>query len=356
MKIALIGNTDFAIYNYRFELCQALLIRGHEVVVICPLGNYVKRMVDSGCKHIEISVNAHGLNPLQDLKLKRSLQKILKQEKPDYVCGYTIKPNIYGAWACKKLKIPFIANITGLGPKVENKGLIQLITVFLYKIAFSKIYVVFCQNEANKLFFEKHNIAKGKIELIPGSGVNLAKFKLEPYPKTTIIKFAFVGRVRKEKGIDQFVEAARQIKKDYQNVEFHVFGKCDSEYEWISTDTSIIYHGMIDDTSAVYKNIHCLIFPSFYAEGLANVLLEASASGRPVITTNRAGCKETLINNVTGFIIEEQNTIDLINKIKMFLDKSEYEKAQMGIEAHKYVESNFDRNIIIHNYFSVFGM
>ena len=253
MKIALVGNTDFSIYNYRFELCLALLNKGHDIIVVCPSGNYTKRMIDAGCKHINISINAHGLNPFQDLKLKRKLISIFKKEKPDYVCGFTIKPNIYGAWACKKIGIPFIANITGLGPKVEKRGLIHLIALALYKIAFAEVYLVFCQNEANKAFFEKHNIAKDRLVLLPGSGVNLKKFDYKTYPSEDTIRFAFVSRIRKDKGINQFIEAAKAIKHDYKNVEFHVFGKCDTNYLWIQDEPSIVFHGMVDDLSLTHN-------------------------------------------------------------------------------------------------------
>lgn len=347
MKIALVGNTDFCIYNYRFELCQELLKRGHEVLVISPYGDYVGEMISSGCRFIEIKVNAHGTRPIQDLLLKRNLKKIFKREKPDYVCGFTIKPNIYGAWACRQLKIPFIANITGLGPSVENKGIIQTISIILYKIAFKNIYCVFCQNSDNKKFFEDRNIAKGKIELIPGSGVNLEKFKLQPYPSSDIIKFGFISRVRKDKGIDEFIEAARSVRKEYPNTEFHVWGKCDDDYLWIKDEPNIIYHGFVKDTTAIYKDLHCVVFPSHYAEGMANVLLEACASGRPVITTDRAGCREVVDDGVSGYLIKRASLTEVMN---LFLMKSFKEQKQMGLNGRLLAEKTFNRNIIVINY------
>lgn len=351
MKVALVGNTDFAIYNYRFELCLKLLERGDEVVVISPKGNYTKLMVDSGCKHIPIDVNAHGTNPFQDLKLKRVLKGIFKLEKPDFVCGYTIKPNIYGAWACKELNIPFIANITGLGPSVENPGIIQAISILLYRIAFKNIRIVFCQNEANRKFFVEHKIVpKERTCLIPGSGINLKKFKYYDYPVDKVIRFVFVSRIRKDKGIDQFIDAARYITQKYKNTEFHICGNYDKEYEWVENEKSIIYHGMVRDMTSILPSMNCLIFPSYYAEGLANVLLEASATGRPIMTTNRPGCKETIEDCSNGYLIKEKDSADLIEKIELFLSLDNESQRQFGISGRLKVEREFDRNIVISRY------
>ena len=350
MKIAMIGNTDFCIYHYRFELAEKLLALGHQVLIISPRGDYTKIMTDAGCSFIEIKVDAHGTNPFKDLKLKKILKKILKNEKPDFVFGYTIKPNIYGAWACKGLNISFIANITGLGPSVENKGFVQKISILLYKVAFKKVRKVYCQNEENMNFFIKHKIAKNRLDLLPGSGVNLEKFKYTEYPNDDIVKFVFVSRIRKDKGIDQYIEAAKIIRKNNPKVEFHICGKCENEYEWVNRDPDVICHGMVKNIETILKDMHCLIFPSYYAEGLANVLLEASAIGRPIMTTDRAGCREVVDDNVNGFIIQAKNSMDIVEKINVFLNKTYNEKKQMGFESRKKVEAQFDRNIIISKY------
>lgn len=353
MKIVMVGNTDFCIYNYRFELAQKLMELGHDVIVVSPIGNYVDQMISAGCKYIEIKVEAHGTNPISDLKLRNCFIKIFKQEKPDYVFGYTIKPNIYGAWACRKLNIPFIANITGLGPLVENKGIVQKITLMLYRKAFKNIKKVFCQNEENKRFFVEHKIAVDKIDVLPGSGVNLDRFKYIEYPNDDIVRFVFISRIRKDKGIDHFVEAARAIKEEYPNTEFHICGKCEDEYEWVNNESSVICHGMVRNVEEVLKVMHCLIFPSYYAEGLANVLLEACATGRPIMTTDRAGCKEAVDEGKNGFIIKAKDSADIIEKIKKFLALSYEEKKKMGLNARDKVEKEFDRNIVIDEYLRV---
>lgn len=350
MKIVMVGNTDFCIYNYRFELALKLLELGHEVIVLSPNGDYVDKMISAGCKFVEIKVDAHGTNPISDLKLKNCFIKIFKQEKPDFVFGYTIKPNIYGAWACRKLHIPFIANITGLGPLVENKGIVQKITLMLYKKAFKDIKKVFCQNEDNKKFFVEHNIAVDKIDVLPGSGVNLDRFKYIGYPSDNTVKFVFISRIRKDKGIDQFIDAAKVIKNEFPNTEFHICGKCDNEYEWVNNESSVICHGMVKKVEEVLKDMHCLIFPSYYAEGLANVLLESCATGRPIMTTDRAGCKEVVDDGINGYIIKAKDSNDIVIKIRKFLSLSYDDKKQMGLNARIKVENEFDRNIIIEKY------
>lgn len=351
MKIAFLGNTDFSIYNYRFELVQRLLNEKHEVLIVTPKGDLVKKMVDAGCKYIDIKVDQHGLNPFHDLKLKNNIYRILKKERPDYVCGYTIKPNIYGAWACKKLNIKFIANITGLGTAAENPGLVQKIIVKLYKIAFRNVKRVFCQNEENRVFFINYNIVnEDKLSLLPGSGVNLERFKLIPYPNSETTRFVFVSRIRKDKGIDEYITAARHINEKYKNTEFHVCGVCDDEYKWISNEKSVIYHGMVSHIEDVLKDMNCLIFPSYYAEGMANVLLEASAIGRPIMTTNRPGCKETIEDGYNGFIINEKDSNNLIEKIEYFLSLSTEEQCQLGLNGRAKVENEFNRQIIIDKY------
>lgn len=354
MKIVLIGNTDFCIYNYRFELIKKLVELGHEVFVFSPLGKYVSSLVENGCVHKQIEIEQHGTNPFADLRLLKKLKNELRLINPDYVFGYTIKPNIYGALACKKLKINFIANITGLGPSVENKGIIQLIAVSLYRFSFSSIQTVFFQNSENKAFFEKKKIALGKHKLLPGSGVNLQRFAYTPLHDGAVTRFVFISRIRQEKGIDEFIGAARFFQNN-SSIEFHVCGPCDDGYKWICSEESIIYHGMIDHVENVLKDMDCLVFPTYYAEGLANVLLEACAMGRPIITTDRAGCREVIDEGYNGFIVRPKDSEDLIGKISSFLNMSKSDREQMGKNGRIKMEKEFDRNIIIKRYLSEIG-
>ena len=353
-KILFLVNHDVVIYNFRYELVEALREAGHDVVISSPDGEKIRDLEAIGCRYIETEVSRHGTNPVKDFGLLLKYIKILKKEKPDIVFSYTIKPNIYGGMACEVMGIPYVANITGLGSAVENGGMMQKLTVLLYKLAFRKIQKVFFQNQENMNFFIEKKIALEKHGLLPGSGVNLEKFQPLPYPEKNTVEFAFISRIMKEKGADQYLEAAEKIHDKYPNTVFHVCGFCEEDYEEKLNDLQnrgiIVYHGMVRDVRTVIKDTQCIIHPTYYPEGLSNVLLEASACGRPIITTDRSGCREVIDDRVNGFIVEQKNTNDLIEKIEMFLSLDYEEKKEMGIAGRKKVEKEFDRQIVVDKY------
>lgn len=353
-KILFLVNHDVVIYNFRLELVERLLKEGYEVHISSPYGERIDELVDLGCIYHEIEVERHGMNPLSELKLLSNYRSLLNEVKPDYIFGYTIKPNIYGAIAAKEKKIPFIANITGLGTAVENPGPVQKMMILLYKFAFTEVQKVFFQNTENRQFFIDHKIAIDKHGLLPGSGVNLKRFSTKDYPNDDVIRFAFISRIMKEKGIDQYLEAAKTIKEKYKNVEFHICGFCEKEYEGKLNEYNengiVIYHGMIRNVSEFLENIHCVVHPTYYPEGLSNVLLEACATGRPIITTDRSGCREVVDNGINGYKISQKNTQELVEAIDQFINLSFDEKKNMGLNGRKKVEKEFDRNIVIDKY------
>lgn len=351
-------NHEIVIYNFRKELVKELLQQGYEVYISSPSGKKIDLLVNMGAKHIETPINRHGIGIIEDHKLMRYYSKMMKRIKPIVVLTYTIKPNIYGGLAAKKNKIPYIANITGLGTAVEKPGILQKVTTFLYKRAFSKINTVFFQNEENMQFFVDRKIALGKHKLLPGSGVNLDEFKYVEYPNDDIVKFAFVSRIMKEKGIDLYLDAAKEIKRTYPNTEFHVCGFCEEDYipvlKKYQDEKIIIYHGMIDDVKSFMASVHCLIHPSSYPEGMSNVLLEAAATGRPIITTDRSGCREIVDHGKNGFIISSPYNSDKLQEIiEEFLKLDANERRIMGINGRTFIEEKFDRNIVVNNYMKI---
>ncbi|MBQ7968416.1 MAG: glycosyltransferase family 4 protein [Clostridia bacterium] len=353
-KVLFLVNHDVVIYNFRLELVECLLADGHQVVISSPYGERIEDLKALGCEYREIDIARHGMNPIKELKLISEYKKLLDQVKPDIVFSYTIKPNIYGSIACRSRKVPCVTNITGLGTAVENGGLVQKITVLLYKYAFTKVQRVFFQNTENMQFFVDHKIALGKHDLLPGSGVNLQRFEVLEYPETDTVEFAFISRIMKEKGIDQYLEAAEFIRSKYPNTVFHVCGFCEDAYEdklKELTDKGIInYHGMVRDIKAFLKGIHCTIHPTYYPEGLSNVLLESSACARPIITTDRSGCREVIDDGVNGYVVKQQDCQDLIEKIEKFLKLSVYERKVMGLAGRAKVERAFDRQIVVEKY------
>lgn len=353
-RVLFLVNHDVVIYNFRLELVEELIKMGHEVVISCPNGERINDLVKLGAKYIETKINRHSVNPFVDYSLLRHYKRIIKNEKPDIIFSYTIKPNIFGSIAAHHYCVPFVANITGLGTALENQGIRQKLLVLMYRKAFRNIQTVFFQNSDNQLFFEKHKIALGKHKLLPGSGVNLGRFSIQKYPTDGTLVFVFVGRIMKEKGIDYFLETAKYIKSKYKNCEFHVFGFIEKEYQGklneYAANGIVQYHGMVRNMFDVYGMAHCLVFPSFYPEGISNVLLEAASSGRPAITTDRPGCRETVDDNATGFIVPIKNQDALNDAVERFLLLPYSAKMQMGIAARKKVEKEFDRNIIVKKY------
>lgn len=358
-KVLILVNHDVVIYNFRKELIERLLSEGMQVIISSPYGERIDDLVAMGCEYIEITMERHGINPLKELKLINNYKSLMSQVNPDVVLTYTIKPNIYGGLAAKKYGIPYIANITGLGTAVEKDGIMQKVTVALYKTAFSKIQKVFFQNTENMEFFKEKNIVVDKHELVPGSGVNLNHFQVLDYPSEETIEFVFISRIMKEKGIDHFIEAAEYFIKKYENIKFHVCGFCEQSYENRLMDLDnrgvLTYHGMVRDVRNILLKTHCTIHPTYYPEGISNVLLESSASGRPIITTDRSGCKEVVDNEITGYVVNQKDSDDLIKKIELFIKLSHHEKTKMGLTGRKKVAKEFNRELVINAYMDEIG-
>lgn len=353
MKILIIANSDSGLYGFRGELLQVLL-NEHDVHISVPSGEYVHKLTSMGCIYNNIEFDRHGTNPLKELRQILYYKKLIKRIAPDIVFTYTIKPNIYGGIACSALKIPYFCNITGLGTAIENPGIMQKITLFLYRMGLKKAKHVFFQNQQNLDFMLKHKIVKCPYTLLPGSGVNLQRFAFMNYPDNqTNINFLFIGRVMKDKGIDEFLSAAKSIKSKYPNTQFDIVGAFDGDYEDVINaavnDGYINYHGLQSDVKPFINKSHCVVLPSYH-EGMANVLLEAAASGRPVIASDIAGCRETFDDGVSGFACKAKSAESLINAVEKFIALPYEQKEKMGIAGRKKVEQQFDRQIVIDAY------
>lgn len=353
-KVLFLVNHEIVIYNFRKEIVERLLSEGYEVIISSPYGEKIDELVSMGCQFVEADMDRHGTNFISEFKLIRYYSNLFNEVKPDIILGFTIKPNIYGALAAKRKNIPFVANITGLGSAVENQGMLQKIAIRLYKIAFTDIQTVFFQNRENRQFFIDNNIAVDKHKMLPGSGVNLEQFYPLEYPSNEIIEFVFISRIMKEKGIDQYLEAAEYITKKYPNTKFHVCGFCEEEYEKNLRDYQnrgiIIYHGMVDDVRNILKQTHCTVHPTYYPEGLSNVLLESAASERPLITTDRSGTREVVDDGVNGYLIETKDSNDLIIKLEKFIKLEYSKKIRMGKMGRQKVLNEFNREIVVNRY------
>jgi len=353
MRILILTNHDLGLYKFRKEVLETLL-KENEVFVSMPRGIFTDKIIEMGCHYIDTSFERKGKNPFKDLELLSFYKKTIKEVKPDVVLTYTIKPNVYGGLACQQLKVPYIANVTGLGSAIENGGLLQFISLNLYKLGLKKADMVFFQNDANRDFMLKKNAVGKNYDMLPGSGVNLSQYEVSEFPSDKTIDFTYVGRLMKEKGFELYAEAAKYITGNYSNTRFHVCGPDEDNYRDLVKELSdkgiLIYEGYVDDMKEVYKRIQCTIHPTYYPEGMSNVLLESLACGRPIITTDRPGCKEIVEDGVNGFVVKQNDLDDLIEKIEKYLSLSNEERKQLGLNGRRKVEKEFDRNIVINKY------
>lgn len=354
MRVLILANIDMGLYKFRRELIEEL-VKENEVYFCVPHGKFVESIMNIGGVFISCPLmNRHGTNPLQEIKLIRFYKEIIREVKPDIVFTYTIKCNAYGGMACAKLNVPYVANVTGLGTAVENGGLMQKITLFLYKTGLCKAQKVFFQNVENRDFMVNRGVVNSNYDLLPGSGVNLSQYNVRPYPNSKTVDFVFIARVMKEKGIEQYLDAAREIRKLHPETRFHICGFCEQNYEALLKDLSdngtVIYHGLVSDMTPIYQIASCTVHPTYYPEGLSNVLLESAASARPIITTDRSGCREVVDDGVNGYVIKQADSQDLIEKIEKFLSLSIEERRNMGLAGRKKVEREFNRKIVVDKY------
>lgn len=354
MRVLILTNIDMGLYKFRKELLEEL-VKEYDVYFCVPDGEFVESIKGIGCKFIPCNVlNRRSINPSDDLKLIRFYMKTLSKIKPDVVLTYTIKPNVYGGFVSAQKKIPYISNITGLGTTIENGGLLAKISIIFYRIGLKKAQCVFFQNKDNQKIFVDKGIINGKTQLLPGSGVNLAAHSIESYPSDKEgIRFLFVGRIMKDKGIEELLSAIRDIHRIRADVILDIVGFCDEDYsralDEAEKEGAIVNHGIQTDVRPFYKTCHCTVLPSYH-EGMANVLLEASSTGRPVIATRVPGCQETFDENITGFGCEVKNDESLKEAMLRFLALSQERREEMGLAARKKMAREYDRRIVLRAY------
>ena len=353
-KVLILVNHNVVIYNFRKELVQRLVAEGYEVYLSCPQGNRIAELQSMGCKFIETDVDRRSKNPLTDLKLMSHYKKMMKTVCPDIVLSYTIKPNIYGGIVARKYKIPQLANITGLGTSIENGGFSSKIMLALYKFGLRDTKTVFFQNQSNLDFFTQKGIVHNNSTLLPGSGVNLEEFSYEPYPpyngKTVLL---VIGRMMRNKGTGEILEAARELKAKHNDLIIRFIGFADDDWETIiekaNSDGIIEYLGNQTDVHSFIKDSHATLMASYH-EGMSNVLLETAATGRPIIATDIPGCRETFDDGVSGIAFQPKNTDGLIRAVEEFLSLPYERRAEMGRACRAKVEKEFDRNIVVNEY------
>lgn len=358
-KILILSNSSSGLYEFRNEIILDFM-RDHEVHVSVPdMDKYYDKLQDEGCIMHHTEFERRGMNPLKDIQLYKKYRALVRQIKPDIVCTYTIKPNIYGGFACKMTRTPYIVNITGLGTAIQGGGILAKILVGMYKISTSKAKCIFFQNEYNMHFMNDRGIGSNVSKLLPGSGVNLEVHKYRPYPsEENGINILSVMRIMKDKGIEEYFEVVDKLASD--KIHFILAGNYEEEtrekYEPVLNrlvrEGKLEYLGFVDDMDALYERCHIVLHPSYH-EGLSNVCLEAAACGRPVLASDIPGCRETIIDGETGILFKPQDCCAIVRGVKRCLKKTREERGKMGIEARNYISLEYDRKYVIEKYRNV---
>ena len=349
MKILILANNDVGLYKFRKELIEALIDQGHEIIISSPDGDLIRPFEQMGCKFTDTPIDRRGVNPITDLKLLSAYKKIIKTADPDLVITYTIKPNIYGGIAAKSAKKQYAVNITGLGTAFEKPGFIRTLVICMYKKALRKAKVIFCENAGNRDRLVSYGCCDvKKTYVLNGAGVNTEYFGYQPYPQNETVKFLFIGRVMKEKGVDELFAAMKRLTNEGEKCRLDVVGPFEEDYketlEHFEDEGWLEYHGYQQDVRPFIAACDCVVLPSYH-EGMANTNLEGASTGRPVITSDIPGCMESVINGKSGLLCKPCDADSLYEQMKLMI-KTENRK-EMGLAGRQHMIKEFDRNIII---------
>lgn len=351
-RILVLANNDVGLYRFRKDLIASFLDLKYEVFISLPDGDFVPEMVKLGCNYIETSLDRRGMNPIHDFSLFCKYRRMLREVKPKFVITYTIKPNVYGGIACRMAGIPYAANITGLGSAIENGGLLRKFILMLYKLSLKDAKVVFFENAANREALVNASVVpQGRDVVLNGAGVNLNDYPYQEYPNDGTVRFLFVGRIMKEKGVDEFFVAAERMKKKYgKRVEFRMAGMFEEAYKQkideLASDGVIDYLGYQADMKSLYGAASCVVLPSYH-EGMSNVLLEAAATGRPLITSDIPGCREAVEDGASGYLCPPKDADALYDAMQRFVELPENWRAEMGRRGRERMEKQFSKDAVV---------
>lgn len=368
--IALLTNNDDDVYCFRLELIQAIMAAGYRMLISCPDGPKFEVMEEIGLRknqefiYDDPPIDRRGTSVVNDGKLMMHYRSLFKKYRPAVVLTYTAKPNVYASLVAHQLRIPVINNVTGLGSVVNETGYKKKLIMTLFKTAYRGSSCIMFQNSTNMKLAKDLGWVRGDSKLIPGSGVALDRYPVQEYPEGgngiegAPVIFNYIGRILKDKGVDDYIEAARRIKKKYPNTEFNMIGfieptenHYEAELDELSKQEIVLYRGSQKDVRPWIRRAHAIIHPSTYGEGMSNVLLENASSGRLIITTDNPGCKETVDDCISGFIYHGGNVDEMTQRIETVIrDLPNDTRRKMGLEGRKKIEKEFNREIVIKAY------
>jgi glycosyltransferase involved in cell wall biosynthesis len=355
-------NTAWNLVNFRSGLIRALVSHGYEVVALAPSDEYVPHLAGLGCRFVPLPMDNKGTHPGRDLMLLIRFVRLMRKERPDVFLGFTVKPNVYGSVAAHISGVPVINNVAGLGTVFIKGGWLNRLVRGLYRVALARSRNVFFQNEEDRQLFITGGLVDGALtDRLPGSGVDLKKFEPVPLPERSVIRFLLIARMLWDKGVGEYVEAARLLKSRGLNSEVCLLGFLDVQNpaaisktqmdEWVAEGV-VRYLGVSDNVREEIAQADCVVLPSFYREGTPRTLLEAAAMVRPIITTDSVGCRDVVDDSVNGLLCRPRDASDLADKMERMIGLSYAEREAMGLRGREKVEREFDEKIVIEKYLS----
>jgi glycosyltransferase involved in cell wall biosynthesis len=361
LAVVITANTSWYLYNFRKNTILAIIAEGNEVYAVAPKDAYSRKLKVLGCKFINIEIDSGGTNPIKDISTLYNFYKIYRCNKVDVILNFTPKNNIYSTLAARLVGIRVINNIAGLGTLFINESIPSKIARLLYKYTQSKADFIFFQNEDDRALFKSHKIAQNvKSDRLPGSGADLSRFTVTPAPDDGVVRFLLIARMLFDKGIGQYVEAARVLKNKYGNdVEFRLLGFLDVDNpsavskvqmnDWVGEGV-VNYLGTSDNVEGEIAQVDCMVLPSYYREGVPKSLLEAGAMGKPIVTTDNVGCRETVDDGYNGFICEPRSSVSLEASLNKIITLSHEERLKLGNNSRLKIATEFDERIVIEKY------
>lgn len=361
-KIFFVSNNAMSMYNFRLGVISALLNQGYNIVIVAPSDESFGYFIGIGCEVIDVDVSSKGINPFVDVKLLFKLFYLYKKLKPDFIFHYTIKLNIYGSIAAYFSRINSVAVTTGLGYTFIHKNFISGLAKLLYKFAFLFPKEVWFLNKDDlSLFLEKKLVSRDRVRILDGEGIDTSYFHpAVERRKKAKLKYLFIGRVLSDKGIREFVSVAKIIKNKHPGVIFQILGSCDVDnptaipmdefYGWI--DSGVIeYLGVVSDVRNAILDADIVVLPS-YREGVPRTLMEAASMGKPIIATDVPGCREVVIKNHTGWLVDVKSIDSLEGALLASMNLSYEQRDQMGRNGREYMQERFDVSFVVNIYFS----
>ena len=349
-KLLVVTNHSYMLWQFRRELI-AELQKEYEVVISTPFVGHEDDFAAMGCRMIKTDVDRRGINPKTDLKLFHTYRQILREEKPDMVVTYSIKPNVYAGFACRLMGIPYCVNVQGLGTAFQKKTLAAIVSV-MYREACRKAKTVFFENKGNaQVFIDRKIVSEKKITVLPGAGVNLDFHAYADYPEHDEVRFLYLGRIMKEKGIDELVYAIRKLYQEYgKKVQLDLVGFFEDEYketvDQLTDEGIAVFHGFQTDPRPFYASADCVVLASYH-EGMSNVLLEAAASGRCLVTSDIPGCREAVDDGVNGYLCKVRDSESLYEAMKKVMNLSKEQIEELGKNGRKKVEKEFSKTLVV---------